>query len=69
MTTNKITLSLLSWGTSGMRRFRTIKERRSGELGIDLEVERPDGSSTTLRITVYPNGDVVTAEPVPWEPR
>ena len=63
---NKIKLSLLEWGSSGFRNYRTIREARTGGVGIDLEVERPDGSSTTLRITIETNGDVPLAEPVRW---
>ena len=66
---NRIKLSLLDWSTSGFRRFRTINVNQKGKTGVDLEVFREDGSSTTLRVTIEANGDIQVTEPIPWRPK
>lgn len=50
----------------------TLEERKAWEIagraGVYLQLRRPDGSSTTLRVEVGQDGSLTAGEPVLWDP-
>jgi hypothetical protein len=50
-----------------MRSVGAVVGDDDGEAGVDIEVKRQDGSRTTLRVTIQPDGTIYASDPVPWE--